>query len=86
MAAQMRENPRLKIEVRGHTDAVGTDEYNMKLSQQRADAVRQALIDAGIEESRVRARGFGMMQPVASNVTEEGRRLNRRTTFVVIAR
>ena len=86
MAAQMRENPRLKIEVRGHTDAVGTEEYNMKLSQARADAIRQALIDAGIEESRVRARGFGMMQPVASNVTEEGRKLNRRTTFVVIAR
>lgn len=86
VAALMLERPRMKIEVRGHTDAQGTPEYNQKLSEDRAEAVRVAIVERGIEASRVRSRGFGLTRPIASNETEEGRALNRRTEFVVLAR
>ena len=86
VAAYMRERPRVKIEVRGHTDAQGTPEYNQKLSEERAEAVRQAIIARGIDPSRVRARGFGLTMPIAPNDTEEGRARNRRTQFVELAR
>jgi VWFA-related protein len=86
IAEKMRENPRLKFEIRGHTDAQGTQEHNQVLSEARAESVRKALIDLGIDENRLRARGFGMSMPVASNATEEGRQLNRRTELIVIAR
>jgi len=86
LAELMRENRRLKIEVRGHTDATGTEAYNKGLSDARAQAVRTILIAEGVEQSRVRARGFGFDRPVASNESEEGRQKNRRVEFVVIAR
>ena len=86
IAAVMKEQGRLRIEVRGHTDAKGTEEYNQKLSEARANAVRDALIALGVPEGRVRARGFGLSQPVATNDTEEGRAKNRRTEFIVLAR
>lgn len=86
VAGLMKENPRLKIEIRGHTDAVGTEARNKTLSDDRAQAVRAALIGLGIAEGRLRARGFGYLRPVASNETEEGRQKNRRVEFVVIAR
>jgi VWFA-related protein len=82
----MKSQSHLKIEVRGHTDAIGTDEYNQKLSEDRAAAVRDALIATGIDPKRIRSRGFGMSVPVAKNDTEEGRQKNRRTEFVVIQR
>lgn len=86
IAEKMRENPRLKFEIRGHTDGQGTAEHNQALSDARAESVLRALVDIGIDESRLRSRGFGMSMPVATNTTEEGRQLNRRTEFVVIAR
>ncbi len=86
IADRMREFPRLKFEIRGHTDGQGTPEHNQALSEARAEAVRKALIDLGVEEGRLRARGFGMSRPIATNATEEGRQMNRRTEFVVIAR
>lgn len=86
MVRMMNDNPRLKIEIRGHTDAVGTEARNKTLSADRAQAVRNALIDLGISEGRLRARGFGYLRPIASNETEEGRQKNRRVEFVVIAR
>lgn len=86
MVQMMTQNPRLKIEIRGHTDAVGTEARNKTLSDDRAQAVRNALIDLGIDEGRLRARGFGYLRPIASNETEEGRQKNRRVEFVVIAR
>ncbi len=86
MAELMRDHPRLKIEVQGHTDSRGTEEYNMKLSQSRAEAVRQAIVARGVDSSRIRARGFGFSMPVANNDTDEGRQRNRRTAFVVLAR
>lgn len=86
VATVMRDRPRMKIEVQGHTDAVGGDEFNQKLSEARAAAVRDAIVAAGIDPSRVQARGFGLSQPVASNDTEEGRAKNRRTEFVILRR
>jgi len=86
IASVMKEQPRLRIEVRGHTDAKGTDEYNQKLSEARAQAVRDALIALGVPQERLRARGFGLSQPIATNETDEGRAMNRRTEFVVLAR
>jgi VWFA-related protein len=85
IADLMKERPRLKLQVEGHTDAQGTQEYNQTLSEQRAETVRQAILAHGIEPDRIRIRGFGMMRPIATNDTEEGRALNRRTEFVVIA-
>ena len=79
--------PTLKIELRGHTDSTnstGDPNYNVKLSQQRADAVRDALIRRGIDGGRIRAIGFGESMPVATNTTAEGRAQNRRTEFVII--
>lgn len=85
-ADMMRRVPGLKIEVRGHTDIIGTDERNQLLSEARAEAVRLALIQRGVEADRVRSRGFGSGQPVAPNDTEENRQKNRRTEFVIIAK
>lgn len=66
------------IEVAGHTDSMGSDAYNMKLSQQRAEAVRNFLISRGVAADRLTAKGYGESQPVADNATEEGRYKNRR--------
>lgn len=74
----------LKIEVHGHTDDVGNDENNMKLSQDRANAVKDVLIKRGIESNRIKAVGFGESKPISDNTTPEGRAKNRRTEFVVV--
>jgi outer membrane protein OmpA-like peptidoglycan-associated protein len=72
------------LEFEGHTDSVGSDEFNMKLSQDRAEAVRDYVLDAGIKPDRViRTRGLGKTSPVASNETDEGRRRNRRVEIVI---
>jgi outer membrane protein OmpA-like peptidoglycan-associated protein len=70
------------IEVAGHTDSMGSDAYNMKLSQQRAGAVRNFLISKGVAADRLTAKGYGESQPVADNATEEGRFKNRRVELV----
>ncbi|MGA2629892.1 MAG: OmpA family protein [Terriglobia bacterium] len=75
--------PTLKLEVEGHTDSVGTDEYNMKLSENRANSVRDYLVQQGINISSIGARGFGKSQPVATNDTAAGRQQNRRVELVV---
>lgn len=76
----------LKIRIEGHTDDVGNDVYNLKLSQQRADAVRQALVERGVEVWRLDAVGFGEMRPIEANETEEGRAVNRRVEFIIVDR
>jgi len=76
-------HPGLKIEVEGHTDSIGGDEYNMKLSENRADAVRSYLIEQGVSSDAVTARGFGKTMPVADNGTATGRQMNRRVELVV---
>jgi len=75
--------PGLKIEVEGHTDNVGGDAYNQRLSEQRAEAVRDYIVAQGVPGSSVKATGFGMADPVASNDTPAGRQQNRRVEIVV---
>jgi outer membrane protein OmpA-like peptidoglycan-associated protein len=67
----------------GHTDSIGSDEYNMMLSQQRADAVRNYVTGQGVPASTVTAAGLGKSNPVASNDTAAGRQRNRRVEMVV---
>jgi outer membrane protein OmpA-like peptidoglycan-associated protein len=75
--------PTLHISVEGHTDSIGTPEYNMKLSQRRADSVRDYLVSNGINPANVQAIGKGEDDPVASNATAAGRQQNRRVELVV---
>ncbi len=80
----MKINPTMVIEVGGHTDNVGNDDYNMKLSHDRAKSVRDYLINAGIQYQRVQAKGYGETSPIADNETEEGKAANRRTEFIIL--
>ena len=77
-----KENER--IEIGGHTDNVGNDPDNLKLSQQRAEAIRQYLIKKGIQPARIIAKGYGATEPVADNSTDEGRQKNRRTEVKIL--
>lgn len=72
----------VKVEVAGHTDAIGSDAYNMQLSEHRANAVRDYLVGKGIPAERLTAKGYGKSQPVADNGTDEGRFKNRRVELV----
>jgi outer membrane protein OmpA-like peptidoglycan-associated protein len=76
-------HPGLTLQIEGHTDSVGSDEFNQKLSEQRADAVRDYLISQGISDSTISARGMGESNPIAPNETAEGRQKNRRVQIVV---
>jgi outer membrane protein OmpA-like peptidoglycan-associated protein len=76
-------HPGLLLQVEGHTDSVGTDELNQKLSEQRASSVRGFLVDQGVTASAITAEGFGKTEPVATNDTAEGRQRNRRVEIVV---
>jgi outer membrane protein OmpA-like peptidoglycan-associated protein len=76
-------HPTLKIEVEGHTDSVGGEDYNQRLSEQRAATVRDYLVQNGISMNNVSALGFGKTRPVASNDTASGRQMNRRVELVV---
>jgi OOP family OmpA-OmpF porin len=74
------------VEVAGHTDSVGSEEYNMGLSDRRANSVKDYLISQGITATRLTARGYGESQPVASNDTDAGRAQNRRVELIVLSR
>jgi outer membrane protein OmpA-like peptidoglycan-associated protein len=76
-------HPGLKIEVEGHTDNVGSDGYNQRLSEQRANSVREYLASQSVPSQMISSRGFGEAQPVATNDTAEGRQRNRRVELVV---
>lgn len=80
----LKTNPTMTIEVGGHTDNVGDDAYNMKLSHDRSKSVREYLVKAGIASERVQAKGYGESNPIATNDTEDGRKANRRTEFVIL--
>jgi OOP family OmpA-OmpF porin len=75
----LKNNPNERIEIDGHTDSTGSDAYNQKLSERRAEAVRAFLASHGVESSRLTARGFGKSRPIAPNDTPENKRKNRRT-------
>jgi outer membrane protein OmpA-like peptidoglycan-associated protein len=76
-------HPGLNLQIEGHTDSVGSDDFNQQLSERRADSVRDFLAEQGVPGSAISARGFGKTQPVASNDTAEGRQRNRRVELVV---
>jgi len=84
IAEDLKKYPRLRIELQGHTDSTGSDEYNLKLSQRRAEAVRDYLIEQGVSPSQLVARGYGEMQPIADNSTAAGRAANRRVVMRVL--
>ena len=77
------DNPSWLIEVQGHTDNVGAADYNQKLSEARANSVRDYLIKAGVPEERLTAVGYGLTKPIADNKTAAGRKENRRVEFVI---
>ncbi|MBN2892098.1 MAG: OmpA family protein [Bacteroidales bacterium] len=79
----MKDNPNMKIEISGHTDNIGNYDDNMRLSQQRAEAVAQYISNKGIPKERIIAKGYGFEKPVATNNTPEGRQQNRRVEFKV---
>jgi len=79
----LSENPAISIQIQGHTDNIGKDDMNLKLSDNRAKSVYSYLISNGIEASRLTYKGYGESEPVATNDTEEGRARNRRTVFVI---
>jgi outer membrane protein OmpA-like peptidoglycan-associated protein len=78
----LKEHPEMHALVEGHTDSRGSDMANEKLSKERADAVKQALVARGIEESRIDANGIGESRPIADNETAEGREQNRRVEII----
>ncbi|MFI5173166.1 MAG: OmpA family protein, partial [Chitinophagales bacterium] len=81
----MLQNPAMKIRVNGHTDNVGTDADNLKLSLDRSSSVKNYLIANGIEASRISNKGFGESKPIDSNASEQGRANNRRTEIEILS-
>jgi outer membrane protein OmpA-like peptidoglycan-associated protein len=81
----LEENPGMQIEIAGHTDNVGSEAYNLQLSEQRASTVFDFLVANGIAKERLTFKGYGFSAPIADNNTEEGRAQNRRTAFTVTA-
>lgn len=81
----LKSNPAIKIEIRGHTDNVGDDASNLKLSDNRAKAVMNYLVEKGIDATRMVAKGYGETKPIVANDTPENRQKNRRTEFKIIA-
>ena len=80
----LQENPEIRIRITGHTDNVGSDKANKKLSEGRANSVRDNLIKRGIDAGRIEAEGKGESQPITTNDTEEGRAQNRRVEFMIL--
>jgi outer membrane protein OmpA-like peptidoglycan-associated protein len=84
IAEMLAARPDLRAKIAGHTDSLGNPEINQALSRQRAESVMQALIDRGVDPSRLSTAGYGAERPVADNATDRGRRENRRVEIVMI--
>ena len=82
MVAMMKEHPELKFEIGGHTDTDGNEAVNLKLSQERADAVKEKLISLGADGTKLTTQGYGKTKPISDNTTFEGKAENRRVEFV----
>lgn len=82
VAVSLKDCPEVFVEIGGHTDSKGSDEYNLSLSERRMNSVKQILIGYGINEKRMTAKGYGETKPMSTNNTDEGRALNRRVEFV----
>ena len=80
----LTENPTMIIEIGGHTDNQGSYLLNLDLSKKRAEVVKNYLIDQGVDKNRVTSKGYGPTQPIASNASEDTRKLNRRVEFKVL--
>lgn len=80
----MKDHPNMKVEISGHTDNIGSEEYNLELSKQRASSVVEYLIENGISKDRFISAGYGFSKPIATNETPEGRQMNRRTEFKIV--
>jgi outer membrane protein OmpA-like peptidoglycan-associated protein len=85
LASSLKNNPETNILIVGHTDATGTENYNLKLSERRAASVRSYIIGQGILSSRLQTEGKGEWESIADNETESGRALNRRVEIVIVA-
>jgi len=85
IADGLKKHPRLKVEIQGHTDSTGSPPYNLKLSQKRADSVRDYLVYGGVNADQLVTKGYGQTQPAASNKTAEGRAKNRRVVMYVVS-
>ncbi len=85
LAEFLKENPRVRIEISGHTDNVGKYRDNLLLSERRAQKVYEYLIRNGIDASRLSFKGYADTKPIATNETEEGRALNRRTEITILS-
>lgn len=86
LAGLMKENNKMKVEISGHTDNIGQAAYNQKLSEARAKAVVDYLIEKGTASDRMEFKGYGFDRPIDTNETDEGRQMNRRTEFKVLSR
>lgn len=84
-AEYLKDNPDVSAIIEGHTDSVGSENYNLRLSQSRAETLRSVLVrEYGIASSRLTAKGYGELVPIATNANEEGRRQNRRVLLVIV--
>ncbi|MBN1899374.1 MAG: PQQ-binding-like beta-propeller repeat protein [Spirochaetes bacterium] len=84
LVEMLKNDTALRIEISGHTDSTGSDDYNLKLSERRAEKVKEYLVKNGIDEIRLRSIGYGEKKPIDTNDTEEGRIKNRRTEFKIL--
>ena len=84
LVAFLEKYPNRNVLIEGYTDSIGTADYNLELSQKRADAVRVALVERDIRISRISTKGYGKSYPVASNTTEAGRQRNRRVEIIIL--
>ncbi len=84
VAAVMKSNPGIKVVIEGHTDSVGPADYNLRLSDDRAHSVREALVERGVDGGRMEAIGYGESKPIASNRTKKGKQANRRVEFNIV--
>jgi outer membrane protein OmpA-like peptidoglycan-associated protein len=84
LVRMMKDYPTMQIEIHGHTDSKGTDQYNLNLSLRRAKTVHDYLLSKSIDKSRISYKGFGESKPITTNETDDGRQLNRRVEFLII--
>jgi OOP family OmpA-OmpF porin len=80
----LQENPAIEIEMSAHTDSRGADDYNLRLSDNRARSVMEYILSKGIDAKRITSKGYGETKPVATNDTDEGRQSNRRVEFTIV--
>ena len=84
VADWIKSEPEISVEIGGHTDSVGSDSYNQKLSEQRAKAVHDYIVSQGVDKSRLSYKGYGESEPIATNETEAGRQRNRRVELKIL--